>query len=374
MYLTNLSLKEFRNYGEQSLTFSAAKTVILGKNAQGKSNLLEAIQLLATLRSPRVSRDRDLVKSGAPMGEITARCRRSQLEVELTMRLRQSGRRSLSLNGVSLGKQVEFLGKVNAVCFSGLDLDLVRGSPEGRRDWLDSALVQLEPVYISYLQQYNQVLRQRNALLKGVRQGKFSLDPEQMVVWNLQLAITGTKIMRRRSRLLQKLCPLAQIAHHRISGGTEQLEITYLPKFNFHDSDTPTAIQRAFLEQIEQKAIAETHQGTSLVGPHRDEISFTINGYTAREYGSQGQQRTLVLALKLAELELIESVVGEPPLLLLDDVLAELDLHRQNYLLEAIADRVQTIITSTHLNSFDGQWLNSAQILQVENGNVNFSK
>lgn len=373
MYLTNLNLREFRNYNQQTLSFTAAKTVILGKNAQGKSNLLEAIQLLATLRSPRVSRDRDLVKDGAALAQITARCRRSLSETELAMQLRREGRRTLRLNGVTLTRHLEFLGQVNAVYFSSLDLELVRGSPECRRDWLDSVLVQLEPVYVSYLQQYNQVLRQRNALLKGIKQGRLNLDVEQMAVWNQQLVVTGTKIMRRRSRLIQKLSPLAQVNHYRISGSSEDLAINYVPKFHFQDGDPLPTIHNIFLEQMQQKAIAEQHQGTSLVGPHRDEINFNINNNTAKEYGSQGQQRTLVLALKLAELELLESVLGEPPLLLLDDVLAELDLQRQNYLLEAIGDRVQTIITGTHLGSFDGKWLNSAQILQVENGNVSSS-
>jgi DNA replication and repair protein RecF len=372
VYINRIHLKQFRNYVNQIVNFTASKTIILGNNAQGKSNLLEAMQLLSTLRSPRASRDRDLVKNGEPTAEIIAICRRSLSEVELVMRLRREGRRSLGLNGVNLTRHLDFLGQVNAVCFSSLDLDLVRGSPESRRDWLDHVLIQLEPVYLSFLQQYNQVLRQRNALLKGIRQGKLSNDPTQMAAWDAQLVATGTRITRRRSRLVQRLTPIAQKWHSSISGGSELLNIVYSPKFQFQDADTIEAIHGAFLAKIQVKAIAEYHQGTSLVGPHRDEVNLTINQAPAKEYGSQGQQRTLVLALKLAELELIESITGEPPLLLLDDVLAELDLQRQNYLLNAIGDRVQTIITTTHLGAFDGGWLNSAQILQVENGSVKF--
>jgi DNA replication and repair protein RecF len=370
VYINLLHLQQFRNYIDQTVQFTAPKTIILGNNAQGKSNLLEAIQLLATLRSPRVSRDRDLVKNGNPIGKITATCQRSLSTVELTMSLRTEGRRSLSLNGVNLTRHLEFLGQVNTVCFSSFDLELVRGSPECRRDWLDNVLIQLEPVYFSFLQQYNQVLRQRNALLKGIRQGKLIHDPDQMAAWNAQLISTGTRITRRRSRLVQRLLPIAQTWHKSISGDQEILDMQYTPKFLFADTDSIDIIQAAFLAQIQLKAIAEQHQGTSLVGPHRDEVNLSINQTPAKEYGSQGQQRTLVLALKLAELELIETIIGEPPLLLLDDVLAELDLHRQNYLLNAIADRVQTIITSTHLGGFGGNWLNSAQILQVENGSV----
>jgi len=372
MYLKSLLLKQFRNYIDQEVTFAAPKTVIVGNNAQGKSNLLEAVLLLATMRSHRVSKDRDLVRNGEELGEIKALCQRS-LEgypVELLMRMRASGRRSLSVNGVNQARHLDFLGNLNAVMFSSLDLDLVRGSPESRRSWLDTVLIQLEPIYINLLQQYNQVLRQRNALLKSIKQGKTSYEFQQMALWDAQLVTAGTRLMRRRSRLLNRLTPIARTWHQAISGGDEYLEITYLPKFKFAPLDTVEEIHQAFFEAILQKTVIEQHQGTSLVGPHRDEVALIINNTPAREYGSQGQQRTLVLALKLAELELLESVIGEPPLLLLDDVLAELDLQRQDHLLNAIGDRVQTIITTTHLGSFDALWLDSAQIFQVSNGKI----
>ncbi|MFN5864697.1 MAG: DNA replication/repair protein RecF [Pseudanabaena sp.] len=361
MYLKSLHIKQFRNYVDQQVTFTAPKTVIVGNNAQGKSNLLEAVLLLATLRSHRVSKDRDLVKNGESIGEIFAICQRSRspesYPVELGMRMRSSGKRTLT---------------VNAVMFSSLDLDLVRGSPESRRNWLDTVLIQLEPIYINLLQQYNQVLRQRNALLKLIKQGQIVYETQQMAIWDAQLVTTGTRLIRRRSRLLERLAPIARQWHQAISGGSEHLEITYVPKFEFAPTDIVEDIHQAFFESIFQKTIIEQHQGTSLVGPHRDEVSLKINSTPAREHGSQGQQRTLVLALKLAELELLESVLGEPPLLLLDDVLAELDLQRQDHLLNAIGDRVQTIITTTHLGSFDAQWLNFARIFQVENGKISF--
>jgi DNA replication and repair protein RecF len=267
--------------------------------------------------------------------------------------------------------------------FSSLDLDLVRGAPEQRRNWLDSILTQLEPVYAHILQQYNQVLRQRNALLRqearkaqpssANRQGEISTDGDlnrdsELALWDVQLAIAGSRVTRRRARVLTRLAPLAQAWHASISG-TEVLELKYAPNVTL-EKDDPEAVQQAFLEKIQQRRVAEHHQGTTLVGPHRDEVEFTINQTPARIYGSQGQQRTLVLALKLAELKLIEEVVGEPPLLLLDDVLAELDPNRQNQLLDAIQDRFQTLITTTHLGSFDAQWLNSSQILSVHAGQI----
>jgi DNA replication and repair protein RecF len=181
--------------------------------------------------------------------------------------------------------------------------------------------------------------------------------------------VIGSPVTRGRSRVLQRLTPFAQFWHEKISGKTEVLEIDYLPNV-IGESDSPQEVQQAFLNKIEQRRIAEMQLGTTVVGPHRDDLSFTINQTPAKSYGSQGQQSTLVLALKLAELSLIEEVIGESPLLLLDDVLAELDLHRQNQLLEAIQDRFQTLITTTHLNAFDSQWLKSSQILQVKAGRI----
>lgn len=383
MYLKALHLQQFRNYVEQWVQFDAAKTILVGENAQGKSNLLEAIELLALLRSHRTSRDRDLVKTGELSGQITAQLERDSGTVELAMTLRNNGRRTVAVNGETLRRQLDFLGYLNVVQFSSLDLDLVRSGPEQRRHWLDSLLIQLEPVYAHLLQQYTQVLRQRNALIRASHKPPVQVnapflaqtqalaghDPIQLGVWDAQLAVTGTRVIRRRARAIQRLIPLAQEWHGAISGQREELLITYAPNVCLEPNE-PEAIQQAFLAKIQERAIAEQHQGTTLVGPHRDEIELTINGTSARQYGSQGQQRTLVLALKLAELSLIEDVIREPPLLLLDDVLAELDLNRQNQLLETVHDRFQTLITTTHLGAFDSGWLKASQILTVKAGQV----
>jgi len=406
MFLQHLYLQNFRNYSSQSVAFSAPKTILLGDNAQGKSNLLEAVELLATLKSHRTSRDRDLVKEGEKVGHIKAQLNKDLGPSELNLVLRNGGRRTAILNGETLKRQQDFLGSLNAVQFSSLDIDLVRGGPGGRRRWIDTLLTQLEPVYAYILQQYNQVLKQRNAFIKqhtgDDTEAVSSLDPEQMAIWDAQLATAGTRVIRRRLRVLNRLIPLAQSWHRAISGSAEQLSITYQPNVPLAGAssdtgsngavsnevpahreaahreaahreaadvqDEPLLIQQSFLEKIKARATAEFYQRTSLTGPHRDDIDFVINQTPARQYGSQGQQRTLVLSLKLAELELIESVIGEPPLLLLDDVLAELDLKRQNQLLETIQDRFQTIITTTHLGSFDSQWLKESQILTVSNG------
>lgn len=379
MYLKLLYLRQFRNYFDQKVWFEAPKTILLGNNAQGKSNLLEAVELLSTLKSHRVSRDRDLIFDGKPTAQVTATVERDLGTLDLSVILRSQGGRTVALNGQSLRRHLDFLSVLNVVQFSSLDLELVRGSPEYRRNWLDRLLVQLEPIYAYILQQYNQVLRQRNALLKLIKQNPEGIDSqkqEELELWNAQLAVAGTRVLRRRNRVLERLVPLAKACHQSISGRTELLDIIYQPNINLSLSNQclstalPETIQQAFLQKIATRAIAEKQQGISLVGPHRDDVMFTINQTLARNYGSSGQQRTLVLALKLAELQLIEEVVREPPLLLLDDVLAELDLHRQNQLLEAIQDRFQTLITSTHLGAFDAQWLKQTQILSVEAGEI----
>ena len=377
MYLKELHLTRFRNYQNCSIEFETQKTILLGNNAQGKSNLLEAVELLATLKSHRTSKDQDLVFQEAEVGQIKAIVKRLYSESELTLTLRQKGRRTVAVNHESLRRQIDFLGRLNAVEFSSLDLDLVRGSPEKRRHWIDALLIQIEPVYAYILQEYNKVLRQRNALLKTIRksldEGEVNSEEstwEQLALWDSQLAANGSRVMRRRARVMARLAPIAQQWHRKISKETEQLNIEYAPNVNWLE-DNPQVVQQAILDRIKLRKVAEENLGTTVVGPHRDEVEFTINETPARSYGSSGQQRTLVLALKLAELELIETVVGEPPLLLLDDVLAELDLDRQNQLLSAIADRFQTLITTTHLSSFDQQWVKSSQILTIDNGTIN---
>lgn len=408
MYLKTLHLRQFRNYFDQKVAFDAPKTILVGNNAQGKSNLLEAVELLSTLKSHRVGRDRDLILDSKPIAQIDATLERQTGAIDLSLTLRSGARRSLKLNGEPLRRHLDFLSVLNVVQFSCLDLDLVRGGPEGRRNWIDRLVIQLEPIYAHILQQYNQILRQRNALLKRskeIRKAEFSesfdkmqfLAPEspepenkenlpipnsqfpipssELALWDAQLATAGARVIRRRDRILERLMPLARNWHHSISGSAEVLDVKYDANIEVGAEliakDNLEGVRQAFLEKIQKRAIAEQFQGTTLVGPHRDDITFTINSTPARQYASQGQQRTLVLALKLAELQLIEEVVGEAPLLLLDDVLAELDLSRQNQLLETIQERFQTLITTTHLGAFDTQWLRQTQILSVVAGQIN---
>ncbi|MFM7369170.1 MAG: DNA replication/repair protein RecF, partial [Sphaerospermopsis kisseleviana] len=334
MYLKNIHLRNYRNYQEQKIDFTAPKTILVGNNAQGKSNLLEAVELLATLRSHRMAKDRDLIKDGEDIAQINATLERSSGISDLTLTLRRNVRRSVAINSEIVRRQMDFLGVLNAVEFSSLDLELVRGSPEVRRNWLDTLLMQLEPVYAHILHQYNQVLRQRNAFLKRSQESGVRSQEKELAIWDAQLVNAGTKVIRRRNRAIQRLTPIAAKWHASISGSTEILEINYSPNVPIGKDDNED-ITQSFFGKIQQRSVIELHRGTTLVGPHRDELELIINQTPARQYGSQGQQRTLVLALKLAELQLIEEVVNEAPLLLLDDVLAELDLSRQNQLLDA---------------------------------------
>ncbi len=376
MFLNKIQLSYFRNYIQEEVDFYSNKIIILGNNAQGKSNLLEAIGFLSTLKSHRTSRDQDLVYKQRLYAQIKADISRSFTDYGLEIILPLKGKRELKVNYEKLSRNLDFLGIVNTVLFSSLDIDLVRGSPEYRRNWVDNLLVQLEPVYAYLIKQYNQVLKQRNALLKIFKKQGISnyLDLAkssqlELTLWDNKLVETACRIMRRRRRVLNKLEPFARFWHNQISNKSEKLEIIYLPNVEY-ENDEVEKIHITIKEQIEQKRNAEINMGTTLVGPHRDEIDFIINQATARNYGSQGQQRTLVLSLKLGELQLIEQVIGEPPLLLLDDVMAELDLQRQQQLLDSLGNRFQTLITTTHLRYFDHKLLKEAQIIQVERGKL----
>ncbi|NCO73701.1 MAG: DNA replication/repair protein RecF [Cyanobacteria bacterium] len=376
MFLKNIYLSYFRNYIQEEVNFHSNKIIILGNNAQGKSNLLEAIELLSTLKSHRTSREQDFVYKDRVYGQIKANISRNFADYDLGIMLPFKGRRELTLNYEKLSRNLDFLGIVNTVLFSSLDIDLVRGSPEYRRNWVDNLLVQLEPIYSYIIKQYLQVLKQRNALLKSFKTrgimtfSSLSKSEElELQLWDDKLVETGCRVMRRRGRVLSKIEPLAKLWHNQISNKTEKLQIIYLPNVEYKENEIED-IQNRIREEINHKRNAEISSGNTLVGPHRDDIDFMINQATAKNYGSQGQQRTLVLSLKLGELQLIEQVVGETPLLLLDDVMAELDLKRQQQLLDSLGNRFQTFITTTHLNYFDNKLLQQAQIIEVEKGKV----
>jgi len=353
--LQRLELMRFRNISHLELRIEAPRLLVVGANGEGKSNLLEAVELLGSLRSHRAGLDRDLIQQH----QTSARLQGTTAEGDLLqLDLRRSGGRQASRNGKLLERQQDLLGNLRCVGFSALDLELVRGEPALRRHWLDRVVLQLEPLYSELLSRYGRLLRQRSQLL---RRPMGQAEPGALLdAFDAQMALVGTRLHRRRQRALQRLEPLASHWHQRLSGGREQLTLDYcsgsVPPTSEADRNREEGWCQTLQEQLRQQRADELRLGQCGVGPHRDEIALMLQGQPARRYGSAGQQRTLVLALKLAELELVQQVVGEPPVLLLDDVLAELDPDRQQLLLAAVGQGHQCLVSATHLEAFSGGW------------------
>lgn len=366
--LHRLELLHFRNIAGLELELQAPRLLVIGANGEGKSNLLEAVELLTSLRSHRCSSDPDLIRQGEPTSRLRARTSEGdQLELELR---RRGGRRALR-NGRSLERLIDLIGPLRCVGFSALDLELVRGEPAQRRQWLDRVVLQLEPIYGALLSRYSRLLRQRSQLL---RRGLAPTERSALLdAFDQQMALVGTRLHRRRGRALERLEPLAQLWQERLGGGKEVLELLYRSGTRLEAEATGTGEEvwrAALLDQLLQQRSEEERLGQCLVGPHRDEIELLLGGAPARRYGSAGQQRTLVLALKLAELDVVHAVVGEPPLLLLDDVFAELDPRRQNLLLEAVGNGHQCLVSATHLECFNGSWRSDAQVVRMRQGTL----
>lgn len=343
---------------------------MVGANGEGKSNLLESVELLTSLRSHRCSSDRDLIRRGSSGCHIRATTGEGDA---LELHLRRIGGRQALRNGKPLERQVDLLGSLRCVGFSALDLALVRGEPALRRHWLDRVVMQLEPLYGVLLSQYGRLLRQRAQLLRRRLAHDGLLD-----VFDAQMAVLGTRLHRRRLRALQRLAPLAATWQERLGGGAEGLTLAYRSGTPLSQGDSTAGLTHETVEesswrmaletQLRQQRSEEERLGQCLVGPHRDEVEMRLGELPARRYGSAGQQRTLVLALKLAELELVTAVVGAPPLLLLDDVLAELDPTRQQLLLEAVGEGHQCLVSATHVEMFSRGWSNRAQVVAMRAG------
>jgi DNA replication and repair protein RecF len=341
----------------------APRLLVIGRNGEGKSNLLEAVELLGSLRSHRCSVDRDLIRRGERQSLLAADCSGGD---RLELELRRQGGRQARRNGKLLDRQLDLIGPLRCVGFSALDLDLVRGEPALRRQWLDRVVLQLEPVYAELLSRYGRLLRQRSQLLRrGLGQGQ--LDG-LLEAFDQQMALIGTRLHRRRLRGVGGLQPPGAAWQERLSGGREQLLLRYQPGSVLEGEEAEAPWRDALLEQLHRQRPEELRLGQCSVGPHRDEIALELGGQPARRYGSAGQQRTLVLALKLAELELVRQLWGEPPLL--DDVLAELDPGRQQLLLEAVGEGHQCLVSATHLGAFSGGWHQRSQVVTVEAGTL----
>lgn len=358
--LQTLQLQGFRNHSQLSLELTQPRLLVIGPNGIGKSNLLEAVELLGSLRSHRCSQDRDLIQWDAPRAVLRAGLDDGdQLELEL----RRQGGRQARRNGKTLDRQLDLIGPLRCIGFSALDLELVRGEPALRRQWLDRVVLQLEPVYADLLSRYNRLLRQRSQLWRRHAQTSPSQRDALLDAFDMQMALVSTRIHRRRQRALRRLEPIARRWQSHLSAGNEELELHYQPGSRLDAEEAEEPWRLAIEEQLRRQRPEEERLGSCRVGPHRDEVSLQLGGTPARRFGSSGQQRSLVLGLKLAELELVTQLFGEAPLLLLDDVLAELDPTRQQLLLEAVGQEHQCLVSATHLSGFEGGWREHSQIL-----------
>lgn len=363
LQLREVHLWRFRNIQELVLELTAPRLLVVGPNGEGKSNFLEAVEVLTSLRSHRCGSDRDLIGHGQPSSRLRATTGEGD---ELELHLRRSGGRQALRNGKVLERQFDLIGSLRCVGFSALDMDLVRGEPALRRQWLDRVVLQLEPVYGHLISRYGRLLRQRSQLLRrglGMDQRQALLD-----AFDAQMALIGTRVHRRRRRALQRLEPLAVAWQERLGGHRERVGLNYRSGTRLEGDEEEEPWRRAMEDQLRRQRSEEERLGQCLVGPHRDEIEMVLAEQPARRYGSAGQQRTLVLALKLAELELVRQVVGHPPLLLLDDVLAELDPRRQELLLEAVGEGHQCLVSATHAGAFSAAWRHDSQVVRMGRG------
>ncbi|MFV9510295.1 DNA replication/repair protein RecF [Tepidibacillus sp. LV47] len=368
MFLTHLQLKNYRNYHELDLDFDQRINIFQGNNAQGKTNIIEAIYLLAFAKSHRTSKERELVQWGQSFSVIKGNVKRSLGDVNLEIQITTKGKKA-KINALEQKKLSDYVGAFNVILFAPEDLTLVKGSPQYRRKFLDMEIGQIHPSYLYHLSQYLKVIQQRNNLLKDFTKDKKN-KLEMLEIWNIQMVEHGTKVIAKRLEFLKKLEKRAQEVHDGITEGTESLTIQYKSSIPIEEIKTDSDIRRKFEDQIKKNIKHELDRGTSLIGPHRDDLDFYINQIDVRSYGSQGQQRTTALSLKLAEIELIHEEVGEYPILLLDDVLSELDKKRQTHLIKTIENKVQTMITTTTTEGIDFKRLDQSSMFSVSQGKV----
>jgi DNA replication and repair protein RecF len=404
MRIEHLSLTNFRNYARLELDFPGHTILLQGDNAQGKTNLLEAIYYLATTRSPYAGAEYELVNWLAkdqelPHARLVAQVRKgdSSLRIEITLVRSQSSRtnspryhKHIKVNGVNK-RAMDLIGQVNVVLFLPEDIDLVAGSPSGRRRYLDATLCQIDPRYCRTLQKYNRVLTQRNHLLRTLREQESDLD--QLLFWDRSLVENGAYLVARRQAVIDELDRLAQAVHLELTGQKERLRLRYEPSFDpsrplpsdyqlpleldlpsepgIHQLGTNLGqVAEVFRAQLREIRGQEIGQGMTLIGPHRDDMHFLVGGIDLAIYGSRGQQRTAALALKLAEMELIGQEMGEQPILLLDDVMSELDDARRGYLMRMMDGAQQAILTTTDLRAYSTEFLAKVTLLQVREGRI----
>lgn len=357
MIIKSLELENFRNYGALSIDFDSGTNILYGDNAQGKTNILEAIFLSATTKSHKGSKDRDVINFGADEAHIRTYVVKDGLENRVDMHLRKSRSKGIAINGQKIKKAAELLGLLNVVFFSPEDLSIIKNGPAERRRFVDMELCQLDSFYLYNLNNYNKIVNQRNRLLKELYSNPGLRDT--LSIWDSQLVSYGSKIIERRNAFINQLNEIIYGIHQKLSGGKEALKIIY----------EPDVLLDHFAKKLADFQEKDIRLKQTSVGPHRDDFSFMAGDMDIRKFGSQGQQRTAALSLKLSEIELVRKITKDTPLLLLDDVLSELDSSRQNYLLNSIGG-IQTIITCTGLEEFVNNRFEINRVYEVSNGEI----
>lgn len=368
MQLANLTLHNYRNYTDLTVTFAPGVNILLGPNAQGKTNLLEAIYVLALARSHRTSSDKELISWQAEDARISGKVQRQHGDVPLELQFTKKGKKA-KVNHLEQAKLSQYIGHLNVVLFAPEDLELVKGAPSVRRNFIDREFGQINPKYLYNASQYRNVLRQRNNYLRQLMT-KQATDLIYLDVLTDQLIEFGAEILFARKTLLTKLEAAAAPVQESITDGREQLVFEYVSPIALAQLPDLAAIKEALIERYAKQRTREIQQGTTLVGPHRDDLQFIVNDKNVQTYGSQGQQRTTALAVKLAEITLMKDETGEYPVLLLDDVLSELDTHRQTHLLKTIQDKVQTFITTPSLSDIAQQLINEPKVFAIKAGQL----
>ncbi len=357
MVIQSLELSNFRNYDFLNIVFDKGTNILYGDNAQGKTNILEAIYLCATTKSHKGSKDKDIVKFGQEEGHIRTYVKKDGQDIRIDMHLRKNKTKGIAIDGTRIKKASELLGIMNVVFFSPEDLSIIKNGPSERRRFVDMELCQLDPMYLHHLNQYNKIVNQRNRLLKDMWADETL--KETLDVWDLQLAMYGEQIIRRRREFIGQLNEILYGIHKNLSGGKEELQIRY----------EPDCKEEELSEKLKKNRDRDIRLKQTSAGPHRDDFSFMTGEIDIRKFGSQGQQRTAALSLKLSEIELVKQMTKDTPILLLDDVLSELDANRQNYLLNSIGD-IQTIVTCTGLDEFVNNRFEINKVFRVTQGSV----
>ncbi|MBM6803240.1 DNA replication/repair protein RecF, partial [Mediterraneibacter glycyrrhizinilyticus] len=332
--------------------------ILYGENAQGKTNILEALYLSGTTKSHRGTKDRDIIQFGYDESHIETIVEKRGICFQIDMHLKKNSPKGIAIDKIPIRKAGELFGIVHFVFFSPEDLNIIKEGPSGRRRFIDLELSQLDKIYLSNLSNYNRIINQRNSLLKDLYGQKNLMDT--LDIWDMQMAAYGTKVLEARKNFIKQVNEIISDIHFKLTGGKERISISY------EASNGNMSLEEALKRYRER----DMRMKSTTVGPHRDDICFTTDsGLDVRKFGSQGQQRTAALSLKMSEIELVKQVIKDTPVLLLDDVLSELDKHRQNYLLDSI-NNIQTIITCTGLDEFVNHRFSINKIFHIRNGHA----